>query len=291
MQTGVDFMSSQDESLSEDIQKRGIALLSELKAEAIRLGASRFASVATEVFRKAKNGERFISRLQEATGVPVTLVTQELESELGFRSVVAVSGQDPLTTAVWDSGGSSMQISRLAPGDASQIISYMAPLGTSVSLAALFRDVRLREMPEDVKRAGAVNPVSKRDAESLVEVLASTLPRDVPAWLRERSHLTAAAGANSIFKLCCDVLSVEGADEVTEFSLADALAALDLCVDRSDDQLLKYQQFEYAEGTHVIVPKLALLVAVMRRCEIETVNIVSVHGSCPGLLTLERFWV
>lgn len=286
---GVDLVSSSNGNLSDSIMDGGLATLLDLKAAAVDLGAKRFAAVATEVFRKAKNGSAFLSRLKDSTGMPIALVTQELEGELGFVSVVASSGQDPMAAVVWDSGGASMQItSRCATTHA--LRAYLAPLGTSIALGTLIKDVQKRDMPLDVKLVGCINPVSAEDSQSCVEALMSKLPAGVPDWLFGKEVVSAAAGTNSLFKLCCDVLNAEGAAGIQHFTLPQAEAALGFCVGKSDEELKKYQSFEYAEGTHVLVPKLALLVAVMRVCGIKRVELALVTGSCPAVLTLDRFW-
>ena len=74
--------------------------MGEFKKIAIELGATQFAGVATEVFRKAKNGSDYLNKVR-AEGISMTLVTQELEGELGFNSVYALSGISKEKLIVW----------------------------------------------------------------------------------------------------------------------------------------------------------------------------------------------
>lgn len=108
VQFGADLKCSSDGKLSKRIQQEGLAVFKELKSEADALGASEFHAIATEVFRKAANGAEYLESIQDL-GVHVTILTQEMEAELGFGSVqavLAVNGGSP-AQCVWDSGGMS----------------------------------------------------------------------------------------------------------------------------------------------------------------------------------------
>lgn len=106
VQFGADLKCSVDGNLGESIQQYGLSVFSELKAEADRLGAVEYHAIATEVFRRAGNGSLYLDRIR-ALGVTVSILTQEMEAELGFGSVQAVlalNGGSP-AHCVWDSGG------------------------------------------------------------------------------------------------------------------------------------------------------------------------------------------
>lgn len=108
VQFGADFKCSADGRLSEGIQQEGLTVFRELKAEAENLDAQEFHAIATEVFRKAANGPAYLQLIQEL-GVPVTILTQEIEAELGFGSVQAELALNGSAAAecVWDSGGTN----------------------------------------------------------------------------------------------------------------------------------------------------------------------------------------
>ena len=289
---GLDMVQSCDAFLSEEIQAKGIQAISELKQIAETFGAEKFVAVATEVFRKAKNGNSYLDRIR-SMGVSVFLVTQEIEAELGFRTVVAESGENPDEACVWDSGGASFQITcRDTSSDPPILLKYMGAFGSSTSVGILQGEVR-RQPVADIL---SINPVSHDEAAALVAAIASKLPA-APPWLLGRGAVLAAAGANSLFKLCADVLAsqpaVPGASPppiAVGFTLPQAEAALALCVGRGDGELWQYQAFENAEGPHMVVPKLALLVAVMRCARLARVCPVACIGSCPGLLVSSEYW-
>ena len=56
--------------------------LCSLQSIAEELGATEMRAVATEVFRRAKNGEQYLKRVQARTAVEVSLVAQEEEARL-----------------------------------------------------------------------------------------------------------------------------------------------------------------------------------------------------------------
>lgn len=325
---GLDFMRSYDGMLSEDIQHFGLQTLRDLKYEAEALGATDFTAIATEVFRKAKNGEEYLERVR-AMGIPVRMLSQKTEAELGFHSVVAMTEMmfntytappaigspptcatdadmdvavstrlqveiDESEACVWDSGGASFQITTLDPTSSDgrkSIRSYMGAFGTSVSTALLVRDVQGRVLMPGI----SANPVTADQIASYMTLIKAQLG-EVPSWLKDRPLVGAAAGANSMFKLCCDILTqlnggtAGSGTAVSSFTLAEARRALAACLDKTDEQLLKYVDFEFSEGPTVIVPKLALLNAVMYHTGIQRVYIVRCVGSCAGLMRNNLYW-
>ncbi len=236
-----------------------------------------------------------------AMGIKVTMVTQILEAELGYGSVVAVGGLDKKEAIAWDSGGGSFQITRRRKAekvegggggdalDTGALEAYMGALGSGISNTALIKEV----LCKDLVTTTTANPVSAEEAEKLIQVLIGKIS-EVPSWLVRADYVTASAGSNSIFKVCCDVLSsleeYRSNSPVTEFTYEMACRALAECVGKTDKELFKYVAFEHADLPFLIVPKLSLLCAVMRHTGIKKVGTVKCVGSCAGLLCDERFW-
>ena len=290
---GLDLVQSLNENLSEEIQTKGLQTIGELKQIAEAHGASKFAAIATEVFRKSKNGNVYLDKVR-SMGISVILVTQDIEAELGFRTVVAVSKEDPINACVWDSGGASFQITSLdSSSDRPVLRKYMGALGTSISAGILLKEIRGATLTNFM----AINPVTQDEALKLVAAITARLS-EVPPWLDGRDVVSASAGINSLFKLCADIIACRATDgggdsappAAAEFTLPQAEAALTACAGQPDAGLLRYQSFPHAEGPHVVVPKLALLVAVMRRTRVRRVRCVECVGSCPGLLVSDHYW-
>ena len=304
---GEDLKRGTDGALSAEIQSEGFAVLQSFKAVATSLNASAYRGVGTEVFRRASNGSDHLKRLD--TLIPIQLVSQQKEAELGFSTVCAVLGIPASTPGVivWDSGGASFQITTTrsqpssppAEASSSELDVYCGSLGTSVSIASLLHEVQHRDCASQWRD---VNPVTRSSADDLVSNLLVKLGSP-PPWLVGADVVFAAAGSNSLFRLCCIVLGGGARDGVassarssppvavvTSFSYASAVRAFHLCLESTDEQLAKYQAFDNAEGTHAIVPKLALLVAVMTKAGIKEVRTVTCTGSCAGVLVDRSFW-
>lgn len=91
---GIDLVKSNDGNLTENIQLKGLNILLELKLEAEKMNCFKYSAIATEVFRKAKNGYDYLERVKEI-GIPVRILTQHEEAEIGFNSVIIESNKDP----------------------------------------------------------------------------------------------------------------------------------------------------------------------------------------------------
>jgi hypothetical protein len=287
----------------------GLQTLYDLKKEGDRVGVEEYSGIATEVFRKATNGiMQYLQRIREEIGIPVQILTQEVEAEVGFISVTSF---DENIDIVWDSGASSFQISTQSMPISAEnevkchqyhakesmpisLVVYMDAIGTSVANRMFVEKIR----NEDIRSYKAnINPVTETECWRLIRLLHQRLPTS-PPWLHAGDgRVGAAAVNNSIFKVCCDVLSVMQHDNndinsppVTSFSLHDATQALHYCLNRTNDDLQKYVSFEYADSPNPIVVKLSLLVAVMRHTRITTVHTFPCVGACPGVLQGEQFW-
>lgn len=96
-----------DTETIEEAQVKYSALIASMRG----LGAKSIKSVATAAFRKAANGPEAAGQIAGATGVPIAIISQAQEAEMGVRSALILSGSTPESIAVWDIGGGSMQMS------------------------------------------------------------------------------------------------------------------------------------------------------------------------------------
>lgn len=76
------------------------------------LEVEKIEAVATAVFRNAKNGTEVIAEMGRTLGLPIKVISQDEEAELGFWSVLSFKNLSPQKNAVvvWDIGGGSMQM-------------------------------------------------------------------------------------------------------------------------------------------------------------------------------------
>ena len=151
---------------------------------------------------------------------------------------------------------------------------------------------------KDVK---TVNPVSKEEMPKWIDSLQKRMD-DVPEWLRGRDTVVAATGQASMFKLCCDCLysiakakikpTVKiGVLPIDSFTAEQARSALDAFLHTTDEEILSRINIpDSADGADVLIPKLALLCAVLDKTGIKKVQTIPVVGSCAGLAIDNTFW-
>lgn len=65
------------------------------------------------MFRHAKNGAAVLDHIRENYGIPISIVTQEVEGKLGFKTAAVASGVNESGLVSWDSGGASFQVAAL----------------------------------------------------------------------------------------------------------------------------------------------------------------------------------
>jgi exopolyphosphatase/guanosine-5'-triphosphate,3'-diphosphate pyrophosphatase len=279
---GAAWLASADGKIPPEMITKGLETLRDLKAIAVELGVSSFSAVATEVFRKAVNGEEFLARVRADLDIPIEIVTQQLEAELGFATALAFDESATDNLVSWDSGGASFQIT-IAKGGAMQM--YLGALGTSRTLKTLVGGVR--GLPLDDATMQAVNPVSMAECDRLVEALCAELA-DVPDWLGNIETITSIGGPNSMFSVASSVLG--GASTMSSETIRDALVQ---CVGKSDAELQHLVDFEFADPVCLVVPKLCLFHSVaahLARKRLKSVRFQPCIGSCAGLLVTEGLW-
>lgn len=293
----VDWKQSSDGNLSSAIQEQGVSVLRSLLQECDDRSVAVHArvAVATEVFRKAGNGKAYLERVFAELALPVRVLTQDEEAELGFRTAAALAGSGD-GTICWDSGGASFQITTRSSSGALE--AYLGSLGTGVvtSMLVEIQGCSFAETPSP-------NPVRAEHAEQLLLDLKRTLPA-TPSWLRY-GNVAAIGGPNSMFCVACEALgmglskqskeaSAEGDSSSCHFTIT-VQAIRDVLLDvigKSDDELLQYAfcQGQLREPPAFILPKLILLLAVMEHCEMEKVFFYKTIGSCPGMLISDEMF-
>lgn len=96
--------------LSEDAMERTIEALKVCTNKMARRNVTRFRLIATEACRAAENGEDFIERVYQATGLKLEVIDRETEAKLavaGSASLIEPHGSNAL---VFDIGGGSTEL-------------------------------------------------------------------------------------------------------------------------------------------------------------------------------------
>eukprot|EP00435_Cladocopium_sp_Y103_P031092 s701_g7.t2 len=219
----IDWRQSSDGNLSDAIQDKGLSVLRSLVAECEAHGVPPAArcAIATEVFRQAGNGAAYLEKVLKEVSLPVQVLSQQQEAEIGYSTAVALADV-PDSVICWDSGGASFQIT-MKDGDGLQ--AYMGGLGTGVVTSILVQDVQ----GQSLSSKPTPNPVSSSEAEKLVTQLKSRLDEG-PKWLKS-SKVTAIGGPNSMFCIAFEALGK------THFNSTEIRTVLNSLIGQSDEQL------------------------------------------------------
>eukprot|EP01062_Namystynia_karyoxenos_P021996 TRINITY_DN18413_c0_g1_i1.p1 TRINITY_DN18413_c0_g1~~TRINITY_DN18413_c0_g1_i1.p1 ORF type:complete len:360 (+),score=111.73 TRINITY_DN18413_c0_g1_i1:84-1082(+) len=243
------------------------------------------AAIATEVFRAAgADGEAALGQLGAKLGCQVRLIPQEAEAALGLRTVQALIGLGS-DGVVWDSGGGSFQITQSVP---SGVRSYSARVGYAHATAEL-RVLQGR----DAADATSPNPVSSELADRLVGVVRGRVP-EAPPWLQGAKDVVGIGDDGDFFHIVAQIRGEPAAgpegQKVTRYAASEARRALAACVGKTDEEILSAFPLVQAEEVCYIVPKLALMCAVVDACQFTELRALVVDGCCAGLLISDEYY-
>ena len=274
--------------MSDDILNLCEQTLLGFKAKGDELGVTEWNGIATAVFRKAKNGPDFISRMYSQHSLPIGIVNQKLEGQLGFLSAQAVAPGhlDSKNIISWDLGGGSFQLT-----DSSYNV-YEGPCGSTFALSA---SLRLKGIAFSPKATPL--PMSKNDFEMLLASLTEALSKiptkeECKRVLKEikkpESQVIAIGGTTCAFRMCAMVQKQYGPEEDsgTEYSLlpwsADALHGFvaEHMLEKEDAYFIA-QKFPQA---NMLLPKIALVIAIMKHFQIQQVLYCPTNGNTEGML-------
>lgn len=176
-----DLAKSQDGNLSEEIQRKMISAISQLMKKASVYHPGEAHGIATESLRLAVNGQAFIQRIKEKTGLTVTIISQDEEGILGFLSATNEADIDPCKAVSWDLGSGSFQIA--AQCDDRTIV-YQGKLG-KVPFKNVLLKIQGKEIEEGSRKIHSPNPISKIELDQAVQLLKEHL-KEFPFELRQK---------------------------------------------------------------------------------------------------------
>ena len=163
--------------LSDEAMARGLETLAVFERFCVAhgLGPDNVHAVATSAIRDASNGEEFLARAREATGLRIEIISAEDEARFGY--VAAVNTSTLSDGTVLEIGGGSIQLIEVADRRAKTLRSY--PLGA----------VRLTEqfLPGN-------GPAKKKDLQRLRSYVRETLA-DFPGLTGAGGRIVGIGGA------------------------------------------------------------------------------------------------
>eukprot|EP00055_Hartaetosiga_balthica_P008315 m.30613 g.30613 ORF g.30613 m.30613 type:complete len:350 (+) comp6236_c0_seq4:195-1244(+) len=292
-----DFACNGHDKLSDDIMDKGFNILQKYKKIADSYGATYISGAATQVFRLASNGMKFLDRVNKELGVNLRVVSQDCEGQIGFltaKSALSASVEDRNIIA-YDSGAGSFQITYLSRGGKDdedddlmessydefgipKVVVYGGHWGSVPAREALM--VKIRKASK-LERNNDPHPVSRVEMDALVDHIFSQLhePTDELKAILGGDELR-IVGIGEETSLFCMVKNAIGLDSFTQ---EDVSRALDVCADK---YTAYFEKHHYGESFQV-VPKICLLLAVMRKFNMKKLKYAHTIGGCRGVILLD----
>ena len=321
---GVDWKRSDDENLSAEIQEQGIQVFREINAILSKWKKQykseypniELTGVGTEVFRKAKNGEDFLRRVETETGLKIKLISQELEAKLGFltgkAALMTIDGEtlndkfdynEEKDLVVYDSGGGSFQITwkdrcnKPAGGICMEerLNTVLKPNGLAPTLHDLLK-------LQNKDQQATPNPVTYEAAITLVDKLIDKFidPADIEQLSTQGFDpiYLSIGGINSHVRLAADVIKHIQTEKETRNETENAMVtpkfysfteqsvteALNRLCDKEDNELAMFATYANAEPVSYMVPKMCILLSALKGYKIPKLHWVMCCGSCFGLI-------
>jgi len=109
--------------IQEAAGERTVEATAGLVQEALRAGTEKVFLVGTHSFRAAANPDHWLRRFEEATGLPLTVLSPGLEAELSLRAVVNELGLGEVEVVGCEVGGGSTQVTRATGGKVVETVS------------------------------------------------------------------------------------------------------------------------------------------------------------------------
>lgn len=100
-----------DQRISEEAKEKILTSIKTLQEEAKNYKPCKSYAIATELFRKASNGQDVVRELGEASNIDIEIIVAHQEGIFGFMTASYEANLDPETLVVWDIGSGSFQIS------------------------------------------------------------------------------------------------------------------------------------------------------------------------------------
>lgn len=96
--------------LSDEAMDRAVEALDCCRDKLMQRGVERFRLIATEACRAAENGESFIDRVREQTGLSLEIVSRETEARLAVAGCASLVDPEADGVVLFDIGGGSSEI-------------------------------------------------------------------------------------------------------------------------------------------------------------------------------------
>lgn len=103
--------------LSDDAMDRSVEALKVCAAKLKHRNIRRSRLIATEACRAAENGEAFLERVRQETGLDLEIINRETEARLAVSGCSSLVGREAKSVVLFDIGGGSSEIAVIRIGD------------------------------------------------------------------------------------------------------------------------------------------------------------------------------
>lgn len=252
---------SKDNLFPQATMDAGFKALETLKAKAIKKGAQKFTGVATAAFRQAKNSEDMVKRVRENLGIPLRVISQNLEGLIGFQAASLQTQKELEKLVVWDIGGGSQQM--VALNEKAQPVIYQG----QVASVTFKNHVIEKIQKKNLKKISSPNPLKKKDVEKAVAYAQAQAKETVPTEIKSKftQKNVSVLGIGGVLSKSIQRQMKAG----STISQSELKKTLDLRTGMTDKQIK--DQFAATEVTN-----LALVYGYMTALKIESYKAVDV---------------
>ncbi len=222
--------------LADERMEATLEALEEMSLQARALGAKRLLAVATEATRIASNGDAFLDRVHEATGICVETIPGEREVELTFLGLSRAIDRDGIMV-IADIGGGSSEL--IVAEDGVMVSGKSWPIGSGrltdeIDPADPPSYSSLLQIREATRKRLITAGLPKESARLVVlggtgEFLGRLLPRDFPVPVHMAESALVTTSRMTSVELARKIeINVDRA-RVLPAGIAATLAIADLC--------------------------------------------------------------
>lgn len=188
------------------------ALLEKVKTYNVK----RITAVATSVFRVAKNGRAMARNLSRDLQIPVEVISQEQEAELGYWSALAQKNiSDTRDLIVWDIGGGSMQ---MYSRDKGRVHIYEGDLASVTFKNKILQILQFK----DPKSHSSPNPIGLQ-REAALQLAKNHAYLNVPAYFKKKAPQARWVGVGGVISMSVQRQVNKEASQFTQDELNEAL--------------------------------------------------------------------
>lgn len=212
-------------------------------------------AVATSVFRVAKNGRNIAQYLSKELGIPVEIISQNKEAELGYWSALSNKNLSPQDAVmVWDIGGGSMQ---MYTRQNQRVYIYEGDLASVTFKNKILEVLKFK----DPKVVTSPNPIGEQ-REAAIQLAKNHAYLNVPKFFKKAAPKARWIGVGGVISMSVQRQTKEGADQ---FSQGELEAALKERSKLADSEI----QSEYKISD---VSNMALVLGYMKALGIEKIE-------------------